>query len=92
MDVREMGLSTRARNCLLAENIQTVEELVQYSAKHLRRIPNMGANSMIELYDALAAAVKGGFIKVAPLPPVPVGKGAAFDKIAAIVKGYELLP
>jgi DNA-directed RNA polymerase alpha subunit len=47
--VDELKISTRALNCLKRSGVQTVGELVQYSAKDLMRWRNMGSGTVGEL-------------------------------------------
>ena len=53
VDVLE--LSRRAANCLKAENIRTLRDLVNTEANYIRHsIPNLGATTYIEIVKALA--------------------------------------
>jgi DNA-directed RNA polymerase alpha subunit len=52
IDVLE--LPVRAHNCLCAENIYTVSDLVTKTEYELRKIPNMGKVSIKEIKEALA--------------------------------------
>ena len=48
-----LGLSIRPSNCLKAEGIYTVESLVTWSERSLKKIPNLGQSSVFEILDAL---------------------------------------
>lgn len=50
-----IGLSTRARNCMLAEHIDTVGQLIQLSENDLNRMPGMGATTIREVKNVLYA-------------------------------------
>jgi DNA-directed RNA polymerase alpha subunit len=52
IDVLE--LPVRAHNCLCAESIYTIPELVTKTENDLRKIPNMGKVSIKEIKEALA--------------------------------------
>lgn len=49
-----LPLSVRAMNCLQAENIYYMDELLEYTATELRKIPNFGKLSLKEVRDLLA--------------------------------------
>lgn len=44
-----MSLSTRTKNCLRLEGIETIQQLLTYSTQDLLRIPNFGRRSYNEL-------------------------------------------
>lgn len=50
-----LDLSVRTRNCLIAENISSIVELVRYSALELLMIKNMGRRNIGEIEEALAS-------------------------------------
>jgi len=52
--IKELNLTTRAENCLLSENIEFIEQLVEYSPRNLIRIPNLGQKSIKEIQEQLA--------------------------------------
>ena len=51
--VDDLDLTVRSANCLKAENIQTIGELVQCTEQDLLRTPNLGRKSLIEINDVL---------------------------------------
>ena len=53
-DIGELELPVRAHNCLLADSIFTITELVTKRENDLLRIPNMGKLSIKEIKEALA--------------------------------------
>jgi hypothetical protein len=53
MNIDELGLTVRCRNCLVSEDINTVNILLTYSEKELIRIPNFGYKSLDEVTQVL---------------------------------------
>ena len=51
--IEELGLPTRAYNCLKSKNINTIEELVQKTDAELFRIKYLGRKSFAKIKDAL---------------------------------------
>lgn len=51
--INDLDLTGRAFNCLRAENILYVDELIQKTRQELIRIPNFGHRSIINIIDAL---------------------------------------
>lgn len=51
--IEELELSVRSYNCLKAANIQTLEELMEYSVKDLKKIKNLGKKSATEIVEKL---------------------------------------
>lgn len=52
--VDDLGLNTRTRNCLVAENINYLGDLVQRNEIDLQKIPNLGRKSFNEIKETLA--------------------------------------
>jgi DNA-directed RNA polymerase alpha subunit len=48
-----LQLSTRASNVLRSVGIETVEELLCWDAYELRRLPNLGPNTLNEITDLI---------------------------------------
>lgn len=53
--VEELELTVRAANCLKAENINYIGDLVRATEQDLLRTPNLGKKSLSEIKDTLAA-------------------------------------
>lgn len=49
-----LRLTTRARNALLSEGVETIGQLTRYSPEYLLRIPNLGPGSIQTIERALA--------------------------------------
>lgn len=54
-DLRELDLTVRSLNCLMAENIRSIGDLVNRSRKELQKVPNLGLKSIREIEEKLAA-------------------------------------
>jgi DNA-directed RNA polymerase alpha subunit len=54
IQVSDLPLSTRVKNCLANDNIKTLRQLTKVSKCELSRCPNMGAVSLKELTEYLA--------------------------------------
>ena len=52
--IEDLGLSVRSTNCLHAEKITLVSELVKLTEKQVLKIPNMGKKQLSEIEDAIA--------------------------------------
>ncbi len=52
--VEDLELTVRAANCLKAENINTIADLVQRSESDLLKTPNLGKKSLTEIKNVLA--------------------------------------
>jgi DNA-directed RNA polymerase subunit alpha len=53
--VDELELTVRSANCLKAENIYHIGDLVQRTEVELLRTPNLGKKSLTEIKDTLAS-------------------------------------
>ena len=53
ISIEELELSVRSYNCLKAANIQTLDELIDYSVKDLKKIKNLGKKSVTEVVEKL---------------------------------------
>jgi len=51
--VETLNLSVRSMNVLKAEDIETIQDLVNYGAERLLKVPNMGRKSLREVTEAL---------------------------------------
>jgi hypothetical protein len=52
--IEELGLSVRSTNCLHAEKITLVSELIKLTEKQVLKIPRMGKKQLSEIEDAIA--------------------------------------
>lgn len=53
MQISDLGLSRRTKNCLYRAGIKTVEELREKRTRELQRIRSFGAKSLQEVQEAL---------------------------------------
>jgi len=52
--VDDLELTVRSANCLKAENIYYIGDLVQHTETELLKTPNLGKKSLTEIKDVLA--------------------------------------
>jgi len=52
-ELKSLGLSSRALNCLLAADITTIEELKSLSDCELLRLQGLGQNTLFEIQNSL---------------------------------------
>lgn len=55
LEVFHLPLGVRSYNCLRAEEIKTIRDLLRYSENDLLRVPNMGRKSVKEIVEVLAS-------------------------------------
>lgn len=67
--VEDLELTVRAANCLKAESINSIADLVQRSEADLLKTPNLGKKSLTEIKNVLAARNLHLGMKVEDLPP-----------------------
>ena len=53
-----LSLGYRSKNILMAEGIETVEQLMKLSDMELLKMPNLGRNSLNEIRNAITNMVK----------------------------------
>jgi len=53
--IASLELTTRSRNCLNAEGISTLAQLLEYTISKLRVTPNLGDKSLKEIIGKLKA-------------------------------------
>lgn len=53
ISITELNLTGRVINCLHAEKIINVRDLIQYSERDLRKTPNLGVKSLCEIKEVL---------------------------------------
>ncbi len=67
--VDDLELTVRSANCLKAEQIYYIGDLVQRAESHLLKTPNLGRKSLQEIKDILAQRGLGLGIKLENWPP-----------------------
>lgn len=67
--VDDLELTVRAANCLKAENIYYIGDLVQRSENDLLKTPNLGKKSLMEIKTVLAQRGLGLGMMIDPWPP-----------------------
>lgn len=67
--VDDLELTVRSANCLKAENIYLIGDLVQRSENELLKTPNLGKKSLNEIKDVLAAHSLSLGMKLKSWPP-----------------------
>ncbi len=72
--VDDLELTVRSANCLKAENIYYIGDLIQRSENELLKTPNLGRKSLNEIKDVLAARGLSLGMKLESWPPVGLEK------------------
>jgi DNA-directed RNA polymerase subunit alpha len=72
--VDDLELTVRSANCLKAENIYYIGDLVQRSENELLKTPNLGKKSLTEIKDVLATHSLSLGIKLEDWPPKSIEK------------------
>lgn len=72
--VDDLELTVRSANCLKAENICFIGDLVQQSESELLKTPNLGKKSLTEIKDVLASRSLSLGMKVENWPPENLGE------------------
>ncbi len=72
--VDDLELTVRSANCLKAENINFIGDLVQKSENELLKTPNLGKKSLTEIKDVLAARSLSLGMKLENWPPKHLGE------------------
>ena len=70
--VDDLELTVRAANCLKAENIYYIGDLVQRSEHDLLKTPNLGKKSLLEIKSVLAQRGLGLGMIINPWPPADI--------------------
>ena len=70
--VDELELTVRSANCLKAENIYYIGDLIQRSEVELLRTPNLGKKSLTEIKDVLASHGLSLGIQLENWPPASI--------------------
>lgn len=71
--VDDLELTVRSANCLKAENIYYIGDLVQKSENELLKTPNLGKKSLTEIKDVLASRSLSLGMKLENWPPASLG-------------------
>ncbi len=72
--VDDLELTVRSANCLKAENIYYIGDLVQKSENELLKTPNLGKKSLTEIKDVLASRSLSLGMKLENWPPEHLGE------------------
>jgi DNA-directed RNA polymerase subunit alpha len=72
--VDELELTVRSANCLKAENINYIGDLIQRTEMELLKTPNLGKKSLTEIKDVLAAKGLSLGMKLEGWPPAGLEK------------------
>lgn len=72
--VDELELTVRSANCLKAENIYYIGDLIQRTEMELLKTPNLGKKSLTEIKDVLAAKGLSLGMKLEGWPPLSLEK------------------
>ena len=71
--VDDLELTVRSANCLKAENIYYIGDLVQKTENELLKTPNLGKKSLTEIKDVLASRSLSLGMKLENWPPENIG-------------------
>jgi DNA-directed RNA polymerase subunit alpha len=74
--VDDLELTVRSANCLKAENIYYIGDLIQRTENELLKTPNLGRKSLNEIKDILASKGLTLGMKLENWPPVGLGERA----------------
>jgi len=72
--VDDLELTVRSANCLKAENIYYIGDLVQKTENELLKTPNLGKKSLTEIKDVLASRSLSLGMKLENWPPATLGE------------------
>ena len=78
--VDDLELTVRSANCLKAENIYYIGDLVQRTEVELLKTPNLGKKSLTEIKDVLASRGLSLGMRLDNWPPASLKKD---DKVSA---------
>lgn len=71
MDLNKLGLSVRAYNALCRARIMTIHQLCAIGPDKLRRLKNVGAKTVAEIEEKLAAYIADGAEEIEKPPEHP---------------------
>ena len=81
--VDELELTVRSANCLKAEGIERVGDLIQYTENDLLRTPNLGKKSLTEIKTVLAEKGLSLGMKIENWPPTDLHEHRSPPRIEA---------
>ncbi len=81
--VDDLELTVRSANCLKAESIYYIGDLIQRTEVELLKTPNLGKKSLTEIKDVLAAHGLSLGLKLENWPPPQLGGTQGEDKVSA---------
>lgn len=81
--VDDLELTVRSANCLKAESIYYIGDLIQRTEVELLKTPNLGKKSLTEIKDILASHGLSLGMKLENWPPPGLGGDKAEDKVTA---------
>jgi DNA-directed RNA polymerase subunit alpha len=80
--VDDLELTVRSANCLKAENIYYIGDLIQRTEVELLKTPNLGKKSLTEIKDVLASHGLSLGMKLENWPPSGLGGDKAEDEVS----------
>ena len=80
--VDDLELTVRSANCLKAENIFYIGDLIQRTENELLKTPNLGKKSLTEIKDVLAQHELSLGMKLENWPPANLEKAASSNETA----------
>ena len=72
--VDDLELTVRSANCIKAENIHYIGDLVQKTENELLKTPNLGKKSLTEIKDVLASRSLSLGMRLENWPPESLGE------------------
>lgn len=81
--VDDLELTVRSANCLKAESIYFIGDLVQRTEVELLKTPNLGKKSLTEIKDVLAAHGLSLGMRLENWPPPGLGSDRGEDRVSA---------
>ena len=87
--VDDLELTVRSANCLKAENIYNIGDLIQRTETELLKTPNLGRKSLNEIKEVLASRELALGMKLEDWPPTKLEKGKKETNHAGTIADYE---
>ncbi|MGH8526122.1 MAG: DNA-directed RNA polymerase subunit alpha C-terminal domain-containing protein, partial [Gammaproteobacteria bacterium] len=85
--IDDLELTVRSANCLKAENIYYIGDLIQRTEVELLKTPNLGKKSLTEIKDVLATRGLSLGMRLTNWPPPGLQKVSAGAAIAGVEGG-----